>query len=149
MNPDRPDEVLDVLEHMCAALEVSKRRMDVALAEAHRVRRELLGGASHAECVEHASGPLLGTIGARTSWPSRTSGTDCALAEVQFDEEGSSTTDIARLLGISRQRAGILLHDGVSRAESARTPPEAGGPLRDEPSAAGDVPGAPGGALVP
>ena len=87
--------------------------MDVALAEAHRVRRELLGGASHAECVEHASGPLLGTILRSNLLALQDIGHRLRVAEVRsLHEEGSSTTDIARLLGISRQRAGILLHDG-------------------------------------
>ncbi len=105
------EEVVTVLGDVCVALEDSKRRMDVALDEARRLQREELAGASHAACLQQTSGPLIVTVLRSNLLALQEVGHRLRVVEVEaLHRDGATTTEIAKLLGISRQRAGALLH---------------------------------------
>ncbi len=120
MESPEADEVVLALDEVCEALRQSKQLIGRALECADWLRDEHRRGRSHREALNGAN-PLIGTILRANIQALQEAGHRLRIAEVRtLHREGVTATDIAKLLGISRQRVGALMHaDDASGTDAA------------------------------
>ncbi len=112
------DEVLDALDALIDALNRIPGQIGFVATRAEVMRHERASGATYAEILNSARGPLVPEVLTTnlTSVLDASSRLRRAAATALY-AEGLSMDKIAQLFGVSRQRVSALLRTGVSGSE--------------------------------
>lgn len=112
------DELLDALAAVVEFLEHSWARVDLALERAQVLREERSGGATYAEILTSAEGPLVIEVLSELFDGVSDCGSRLRRAEARaLYAEGLSMDKVSRLLRVSRQRVSALIRGPVTDAE--------------------------------
>jgi hypothetical protein len=115
LEPNTSDEVLAALDAVIDGLGHNAARIAQALTRAGEIREQRSRGLKYTHIVEHAQGPLLVELLTENLLVLHNLGHRLRSAEVRaLHGEGLSTTRIAELFGVSRQRVSVLLNSTQS-----------------------------------
>jgi hypothetical protein len=111
---DLNDELLDALAAVVEFLEHSRERVDLAIERARVVREQRSQGATYAEILTSAEGPLAIELLSELLKGISERGSRLRRAEARaLYAEGLSMDNISRLLRVSRQRVSTLIRSPI------------------------------------
>lgn len=112
-----PDEVLDALEQLVAAVHTTNAANEDILRRAQQITAQRAEGRTWREVVTNADAPLVVELVRRNLDALFDAGGRLRRAEAKaLHDEGMTMEEIAKTFGVSRQRVSALLKERSARA---------------------------------